>query len=96
MDASSNSNLNNDNVIALDKTTAIIIDNPNRKKRVPNIKSLCRNPKCEGLCKGIIEAGIVSGVVYDHIPVTPEDPTNGWVKLHNNMCNQGNGTFRHY
>ena len=32
MDASSNSNPNNDNVITLDETTAIIIDNPNRKK----------------------------------------------------------------
>ena len=38
----------------------------------------------------------MSGVVYDHIPVTPEDPTNGWVKLYNNMYNQGNGIFRHY
>ena len=85
MDASSNSNPNNDNVITLNETTTIIIDNPNRKKRVPNIKSLCRNPKHEGLRKGIIEAVIMSGVVYDHIPVTPEDPTKGWVKLHNNM-----------
>ena len=77
MDASSNSNLNNDNVTTLDETTAIIIDNPNRKKRVPNIKSLCRNPKHEGLRKGIIEAVIMSGVVYAHIPVTPEDPASG-------------------
>ena len=63
---------------------------------LPNIRSLCRGPKHERLRKGIIEAAIMCGAVYDHISVTPEDPTNGWVKLYNNMYNQGNGIFRHY
>ena len=65
MEHVSNSNLNNDNVNMSNETTVIVIGNPNRKKSVPNIKILYKDPKYEGLRKGIIEAVIMSGVVCD-------------------------------
>ena len=59
MDTSSNSNPKNDNVITLDETTAIIIDNPKRKKgyraqdafaETPNTRDFARESLKLQLC----------------------------------------------
>ena len=95
MEPASNSNHKNNNATALEETTPIIIDNPNRKNRSPSIKSLCKDPIFEGLRKGIIEAAIMSGFLCNCIPVTSEDPANNWVKLYNNVNHQEHKIFRH-
>ena len=72
----------------------IVIDIPNCF--FFNIKSLCKNPKHEKLRKGVIDVVIMSDFVWDRALVTVEDPTYGWVKLHNSMHNREHGIFRHY
>ena len=84
METLPNNNPNNDNGITLDENALIIIDNPKCKKRLQSTRSLYRDPKCEGLHKGIIEALMMSGVAHDHIQVTPECPRNGWAILCDN------------
>ena len=73
------SNISNNNIKNFTESdeTPIIIDNPNRRKRLPNIKIICKDPNYKGLRKVIIEAISMSGAVHNCAPITLEDPGNG-------------------
>ena len=66
------------------------------KKKLPNMKSLCKDPNYEGLPKGMIKSFIISGVAFYCVSVTSEDSTNDWVKLRNSTRHQENREFYCY
>ena len=72
--------LTNNNNNTDEAQAPFILDNPSRKPRVPNVRSLSKDPKYEGLRVGIVEATLMAGVLCDYITIAAEDPTNAWVR----------------
>ena len=68
--ASCNNNNKNNNNTTTSDVISMIIDNLSRESGFHSIKSIHKDPACDGLCNGIIEAFIIPGVVHEHARVS--------------------------
>ena len=72
VEPASNNNINK----TTSDDTLMFIENYKHKSRLLIIQSMCKDPKCEELHKGIVSAAIMPGVAREDAPIASEGPKN--------------------